>query len=433
MRTMRRRFLLTAAVAALAFGVPAAAAPSTAPSFAAAKGYETGAGPRSAALGDVNGDGRQDLVTGNYYGGTVSVLLGNGDGTLQRYREYDVGTGPAAVAMADVNGDGKLDVATANLWAGTVAVLLNHGDGTFAAAVSYGAGRPFDIALRDVTGDSAPDLVFANDEAGAVSVLTNNGHGTFGSRRDYATGAGPDALEVGDLDADGRPDIATANGSSSTVSVLLNQGGTFQPARDYAAASGFPSLALGDVDADGKPDLVSAGYEGAFVLLNRGETFETRRALVGGTVELADLNGDGRPDLVGGAIAVNLGNGRFGQEVSYRSGEPIAVGDLNGDGRPDLVSGPNEDEYDPEEGEIYVRINSPGLCNVQNVEEHWPPLTLAGAKRILERGHCRVGKVKRAFHSYVKKGRVISQKPGYGAVLPPGGKVRLVISKGKRK
>jgi hypothetical protein len=264
-------------------------------------------------------------------------------------------------------------------------------------------------------------------------VLTNNGQGTFGNRRDYETGAGPGALEVGDVNADGRPDIATANGSSSTVSVLLNQGGSFAPARDYAAASGFPSLALGDVDADGKPDLVSGGNEGAFVLLNRGETFETRRARVGGNIVLADLNGDARPDLVGAGIAVNLGEGRFGQEVSYRSGEPIAVGDLNGDGRPDLVSEPYEDDFDPEGGDIYVRINSPGLCNVQNVEERWPPLTLAGAKRILERGHCRVGKVKWAFNPYFKKGLVASQKPAYGAVLPKGGKVRLVISKGKRK
>ena len=429
---MRRRFLLTAAVAALTFGVAAAAAPSTAPSFSAAKGYETGAGARSAALGDVNGDGRQDVVTGNYYGGTVSVLVGNGDGTLQRHRDYDVGTGPVAVAIADVNGDGKADVATANLWAGSVSVLLNNGDGTFAAAVSYAAGRPFDIALRDVNGDSAPDLVFTDDEAGAVSVRTNDGRGTFGSRRNYETGAGTGALVVGDLNADGRLDIATANGSSSTVSVLLNRGGSFEHVGEYAAAGGFPSLALGDVDADGKPDLVSSGYAGTFVLLNRGATFETKRALVGGSA-LADLNGDGRPDLVGGSVAVNLGNGRFGQEVSYRVGGTIAVGDLNGDGRPDLVSGPYEDDYDPEEGEIYGQINSPGLCNVQNVEERWPPPTLAAAKRILERGHCLVGKVKRAFNPYVKKGRVISQKPGYGSVLPQGGKVRLVISQGKRK
>jgi hypothetical protein len=430
---MRRTFLLTAVLAGLTFGVSAAAAPSTAPSFAAGTSYDTGAGPRSAILGDLNGDGKTDLVTDNYYAGTVSVLLGKGDGTLQQHHDYEVGTGPIAVALADVNGDGKADLATSNLWAGSLSVLLNNGDGTFATAVSYTAGRPLDVALRDVDGDSAPDLVFTNDEAAVVSVLTNRGDGTFGSRRDYATGAGPGALEVGDLNGDGRPDIATANGAASTVSVLLNHGGSFETAGEYAGTGGFPSLLLGDVDGDGKQDLVTAGDGGAFVLLNRGATFEAKRASMGASA-LADLNADGRPDLVAeSAVAVNLGNGSFGPVVVYPGGETIADGDLNGDGRPDLVNGPSEYDYDPEEGGVSVLINTPGLCNVQLVEERWPPPTLATAKRILARGHCRVGKVRRAFSDYVKKGHVISQKPRFGTVLREGGKVRLVISKGKRK
>jgi hypothetical protein len=351
---------------------------------------------------------------------------------LQRHRDYEVGTGPLAAALADVNGDGKADVATANLWAGSLSVLLNKGDGTLATAVSYSAGRPFDVALRDVDGDSAPDLVFTNDEAAVVSVLTNRGDGTFGSRRDYATGSGPGDLEVGDLNGDGRPDLATANGDASTVSVLLNRGDSFETARENTGAGGFPSLALGDVDGDGKQDLVTAGDEGAIVLLNRGATFEAKGASMGG-VSLADLNADGRPDLVGSsAVAVNLGNGTFGPEVAYPGGATIAVGDLNGDGRPDLVNGPSEYDYDPEEGSVSVLINTPGLCNVQLVEERWPPLTLAAAKRILAGGHCRVGKVKYVFHPYIRKGRVISQKPNFGKVLRGGGKVRLVISKGKR-
>src|SRR2546430_11197319 len=102
MRTMRPTILFTVAVGALTLGVAAAAAPSTAPSFSAAKSYETGAGAESAALGDVNGDGKPDLVTGNYYEGTVSVLLNNGDGTFRPKHDFETGTGPVAVDVADL-------------------------------------------------------------------------------------------------------------------------------------------------------------------------------------------------------------------------------------------------------------------------------------------------------------------------------------------
>ena len=431
---MRLALLLTTANTALLVGVAAAAAPSTAPSFAAAKGYETGAGPESAAIADVDGDGKQDLVTGNYYGATVSVLLNGGNGVFQRHHDYDVGTGPVSIAVSDLNGDGKADVVSANLWTETISVLLNRVDGTFGAAVSYAAGRPYDMAVADVNGDAAPDLVFTNGEADSLSVLTNRGDGTFGSERDYETGAGPNDVEVGDLNGDGRPDIATANGSASTVSVLLNTGGGFAHSGEYDGEGGFPRLALGDLNVDGKPDIVVVGDGGAVSLLNRGDgSFAAARLRSAWGHVLADLNGDGSPDFVtsGVWVSMNLGSGHFGPEVGYGGGRLLAVGDLNGDGRPDLVSS-GEDYIDG--GSVSVRLNTPGLCNVQSVNgEYFRTPTLAAAKRILARGLCRVGKVSRVFSPYVKKGLVISQKPGFGAVLPQGGKVRLVISKGKRR
>ena len=273
--------------------------------------------------------------------------------------------------------------------------------------------------------------MFTDDRTSAVSVLTNGGGGTFSDRRDYQTGAGPGALEVGDLNGDGRADIATANGVASTVSVLINTGGGFEHRGEYEAAGGFPSLALGDVDGDGLPDLVAGGI----VLLNRGGgTFATKRApFAAGEFALGDLNGDGRLDVVTGgssvlSVSVNAGGRRFAAAVDYPGGGPIAIGDLNGDGRADVVA------YDPDRGAVYVLLNTPGLCNVQGVGgDYGVSRPLALARRILARGHCRVGKVKRAFDSYVKKGFVIRQKPGFGTVLPEGGRVKLVISKGKRK
>jgi 16S rRNA G1207 methylase RsmC len=87
------------------------------PSFATAVNYTAGSSPAFVASADLNGDGKLDLVTANFASGTntVSVLLGNGNGTFQAKQDFGTGTGPISVAIADLNGDGKLDLVTANL------------------------------------------------------------------------------------------------------------------------------------------------------------------------------------------------------------------------------------------------------------------------------------------------------------------------------
>jgi hypothetical protein len=78
-------------------------------------------------LGDLNGDGKRDVITANYSGNSVSVLLGNGDGTFQAKSDYGMGPGTRAVAVGDVNGDAKADTVSANYDANTISVLLNAG------------------------------------------------------------------------------------------------------------------------------------------------------------------------------------------------------------------------------------------------------------------------------------------------------------------
>ena len=105
-------------------------------------------------MGDFNGDGESDLVVNNSGNGTVSVLLGHGDGTFSAAVSYAAGSGPQSIAVADFNGDGKVDLAVANNASGTVSVLLGRGDGTFNAAVSYAAGNgPASLAVGDFNGD----------------------------------------------------------------------------------------------------------------------------------------------------------------------------------------------------------------------------------------------------------------------------------------
>jgi hypothetical protein len=109
-------------------------------SFAAHQDFAVGANPLSAAVADVNGDGRPDLVTANYSGRNVSVLLGNGNGTFQSAVNFAVGTTPYSVAVADVNGDGRPDLVTANGFGNDVSVLLGNGNGTFQSHLDFGVG-----------------------------------------------------------------------------------------------------------------------------------------------------------------------------------------------------------------------------------------------------------------------------------------------------
>ncbi len=174
-------------------------------------GLRDGAAPVSVAIGEVSGDGKPDLVTANANDASVSVLLGNGDGSFQSNVDYGTGDLPLSVAIGDVSGDGKLDLATANSNASTVSVLLGNGDGTFQTKVDYWAGGGHQsVAIGDVSGDGKPDLATTNvlgsgSSSGTVSVLLGIGDGTFQTQVDYGTGAAPYSVAIGDVSGDGKP------------------------------------------------------------------------------------------------------------------------------------------------------------------------------------------------------------------------------------
>jgi FG-GAP-like repeat/Abnormal spindle-like microcephaly-assoc'd, ASPM-SPD-2-Hydin len=264
--------------------------------FGSAVTYNSGGiGPESVVVADLTGNGKLDLVVSNTCinttacvdesgDGSLGVLLGNGDGTFQTAVAYDSGgISPTSIAVGDVNGDGKPDVVVAqcsgfylgSVCDGEVGVLLGNGNGTLQAAVNYSSeGNTTNaVALADVNGDGHLDILVANGSTangnsdGSVAVLLGNGNGTFPTAVTYDSGGlGASGIAVADVNGDGVPDVVTTVGP--TTAVFLGVGnGTLAPATSFLA--GIPGtfavwVAIADVNGDGKPDLmVTTQYIGS--------------------------------------------------------------------------------------------------------------------------------------------------------------------------
>ena len=274
------------------------------------------------AVGDFNGDGIPDLAISRHDDNLVEIDLGNGTGVTitTPFSTSETGLTPVSPVVADFNGDGRLDVAVANSGGNTVTVLLGNGDGTLTPAAGTPGATPAALAVGDFNGDSLLDLVVVNSGDNTVTVLLGNGDGTFTASAAVppATGFDPVAVAVGDFNGDGKPDLAIANNGDSNVTLLLGTGdGSFTPsAEPFAPSPSGPVLIVtGDFNGDGKVDLAVANNRSSSiaVLLGNGDgTFTPAAGESPGTgatpawLTSADVNGDGAPDLITANNGTNL-------------------------------------------------------------------------------------------------------------------------------
>lgn len=397
-------------------------------SFLAAVNFTTGAGPRQLVARDLDGDGRPDIAVTNATANSISVFRNTAtagvinSGTFAAGVTFTTGAQPTGIACGDMDGDGKSELVVTNASANAISVFYNTAvsgsitTGSFAAKVDFVTGnQPRAVAMADFDGDGKADICVSNNAAGYLSFF-RNGTTTTGAitsaslntRVDFATGSGPMFIAAGDLDGDSKPDLVVANNNTSTISVIQNAPLIAPPAiasvLPYTAIPGiaviitgthFNPVAANNIVYFGgvKATVLSATSTLISVYVPFGATYNfvsvtntnvgltgyyfypfmpifTNSGYVPGVVHYAgkvdfageadmkqlvtgDIDGDGKPDMVVSNFADNtisvyrnisatgsINSGSFAAKVDFATAiHPygIALGDLDGDGKQDVV------------------------------------------------------------------------------------------------
>lgn len=312
--------------------------------------------PYFVAAGDLNGDGRQDLISLNG-DDTVTVWNNNGGGKFTFTGSYAAGVNLVAVAAADTTGSGKEDLIVATGY-NSLTILTNNGSSIFGSNATLVVGiNPKFVLATDVNGDGSMDLITPCYGSG-FSIFTNNGSGVFGSNALLTVGGSQLAVVAMDVNNDTKMDLIGSSYNGGTLTVFTNNGVNIFGSNATLAVPYVQFLTKADVNGDGKLDLIAVqsggglfGYHQISVFTNTGTgKFVPASTIVGATpltVAAMDVNGDGKTDLVvsysnGINTYTNAGNATFSlaSSISANNGgiNYATSADMDGDGRPDLIT-----------------------------------------------------------------------------------------------
>lgn len=390
----------------------------TAASFKARVNFTTGLSPSAiVAVADLDGDGKPDLITVDRMTNTFSVLRNTStSGTITTSSfaakvDFSTDSTPGFVVVGDLDGDGKPEIVVANQFKNTITVYKNKANSGSITTSSFATpvklltdtlSLPTSVAIADMDGDGKAELIIVNSYRDKVSVLKNIGakgvvsSATFAAAINYTTGTGPTTVVVADIDGDGKPDMAISNFSAKSVSVLRNttknntiDSTSFAAKVDFTVGTGPNSVIASDLNGDGKPELISVnqGSNTISVLTNKATSgtitatsFSTKFDLPSNGespyyVAATNLDGDNIPDLVVANLLSNrltviknnyatgtLAASSFSAPVSFTTGNypyAVSVADFDGDGKPDLAV--------PNFGDNTISIFQNALQNITNI------------------------------------------------------------------
>ena len=458
-------------------------------SFAPKVDFTTNGGPTGIVFGDLDGDGQRDIAVANFgnvgnIGGTVSVLRNTGTGGNLAFAaklDFATSAGPHEIAIGDLNSDGKPDVVVTNYGAyasgNTVSVLRNTstvGNLAFATKADFTTNAgPIGIAIQDMDGDGKPDLLIANFSDGTgntVSVLRNTstaaGAIAFAAKVDFTAGTGAHGVAAGDIDGDGKPDLVVANngslaGNGNTVSVLRNTSTSgnfaFAPKVDFTTGSGPRGVVLGDLDGDGKLDVLTSNFGNS----GNGNTLSAlRNTSTSGNLSFApkvdltanlgsldvvigDIDGDGKLDAVvnnfgtaGDGTTVSafhntstVGAISFAAKVDFTTGagpHGLTIGDIDNDSWPDLAV----TNYGSGSGATISLLHNLNGTSTTVAAPNVVGLTQSAAQQAITTAGLVVGAVTQSYDNNIPAGSVVSQNPAAGTAVASGSAVNLVISLG---
>jgi hypothetical protein len=371
-------------------------------SFSPRVNFTTQEQPGRMAQGDLTGDGKIDLIVSNWFSNTLSIYRnietgGSLDaGSFDDPKIYDTGSRPNEVAIGDLDGDGKLDMIVCNINDNTVLVFRNNTAGdsiSFDPGIEYTTGNlPFDAAIGDLDGDGKPEFIIGTIGDTTVQVFHNTstvGNINFEPGESFAIPAFASKIAVGDLDGDNKPELAVAcvwGSDEEALSILRNTSMigaiSFNERIDFPSPHKLWNAVVGDLDLDGKLDIVAATdssanlivvyrntSEAGMLSLDTPVTFE--RGLGYGFLAVGDINGDGRPEVVAANGTSNtisvlrnnttvgiIDSDSFAPRVDYPSGiyphTPV-IGDFDLDGHADIAFVNNGTEDFPDSSMSVLR------------------------------------------------------------------------------
>jgi hypothetical protein len=291
-------------------------------SYSASLKYTTGTSPVFVSFGDLDGDGKQDIVVANAKDSTLSIFKNNS--TLDSIQllpgiRLSTGNSPSIIVISDIDNDGKPDVVCTNSGSNTFSVFRNTSAGgvvSFASKIDYPTGKsPYGLLVADIDGDGGQEIIVANETDRTISIFKNAstpGTISLGNKTDIPTGS-VSQLAAADFDGDGKIDLAATTDLSSFFVVLRNTSSvgnySFAAARQFSTGFGTPTaLAIADIDGDGKPDV-------AVNHMNYSTVSAVKNLSLPGTVSfsanidfyvsqmppsilLTDLDNDARPDII---------------------------------------------------------------------------------------------------------------------------------------